>query len=179
MRCPDGVICMEQYTILFISFIVFFSLYFIYVFNKTIPLSNIQQTSSSPTSSPAIHPIASPDHSYTTGIRDTLLNPYAPPEQHNEHHTYKQVGYLKNQSMSDKLFPLFGKPSNLKRDKWNYYTIYDNIKVPVYHNNRNCIDDLGCDSLYNKDIVNIENLNETFNVSMYKNASFTYIPQLF
>ena len=173
MRCPDGVICLEQYTILFISLVVFCILYAVRINTKIYhPISSQESVPSK------ILPMALPSSSYTTDAKDTLLNPYSPPQQHSEHHTYKQLGYLKNSSMSDKLFPIFGKPAQIRRDKWNYYTIYDNIKVPIFYNNKNCIDEQGCDSLYNNDSVNIENLNDTFNVSMYKNSGMTYIPQI-
>tara|TARA_B110000261_G_C13023961_1_gene333328 strand:+ start:87 stop:650 length:564 start_codon:yes stop_codon:yes gene_type:complete len=187
MSCPKGVICLEQYTILFISLLLFCILYLIRdstVTQRQIPppsfthhpLSLIPVSQFHPP--PVVQPIATPGHSYTTDSTDTLLNPYSPPLQHNEHHTYKQVGYLKNKSMSDKLFPIFGKPSQIRRDKWYYYTTYDNIKVPIYHNNKNCSDEQGCDSLYNSDVVTIENLSDSFNVSMYKNATLSYIPQI-
>jgi len=179
MGCPEGVICIEQYTILFISLVVFCMLYTLKTSTQISQPSSVSPVPApTPASETTVFPMAIPSSSYTNGVTDTLLNPYAPPQQHSEHHAYKQLGYLKNSSMSGKLFPIFGKPAQIKRDKWNYYTIYDNIKVPIFHNNRNCIDELGCDSLYNDDTVNIENLSETFNVSMYKNSGMTYMPQI-
>ena len=58
---------------------------------------------------------------------DTVRNPYAPPIRYYED-TYKQLGFLSNHST--KLI-LFGKPAHYRRDKWYYYTIIDNIKLPI------------------------------------------------
>lgn len=115
-----------------------------------------------------------PSIGYTNEPRDTLLNPYAPPLRYNEPNEYKQIGYLK--SNTEQLFPLFGKPSDLKRDKWYYYTIYQNIKVSLFLNNRDCSTEQGCDSLNNGDIVMVDGINQNLEVSLYKNNSLVYNP---
>ena len=117
-----------------------------------------------------------PGIGYTNEPKDTLLNPYAPPLRYNEPNEYKQIGYLK--STTEQLFPLFGKPSHLKRDKWYYYTIYQNIKVSLFLNNRDCSTEQGCDSLNNGDIVMVDGINQNLEVSLYKNNSLIYNPFL-
>ena len=74
------------------------------------------------------------------------------------------------------MFPIFSKPIHLRRDKWYYYTIYDNIKLPIYSNGRKCSSEYGCDSLMNGDIVQLENMNESFMVTLYDNHTLTYDP---
>lgn len=123
-----------------------------------------------------LRPIPNPGISYNSDPKDTLLNPYSPPVQYNQPHNYRQIGYLKNESYNNKMFPIFAKPVHLRRDKWYYYTIYDNIKLPIYTNGRKCSSEHGCDSLMNGDNVNVESLNDNFSVHTYDNHTLTYDP---
>lgn len=123
-----------------------------------------------------LRPLADPKFSFNSNPTDTLLNPYSPPVQYNQPHSYKQIGYLKNSNYGNKMFPIFAKPVHLKRDKWYYYTIYDNIKLPIYSNGRKCSSEHGCDSLMNGDLVELENIQDTFVVSTYDNHTLTYDP---
>ena len=60
---------------------------------------------------------------------DTVRNPYAPPIRYLDI-DYTQLGYLKRQ---DRRIPLFGKPANLRRDLWYYYTMIDGIKLALMY----------------------------------------------
>jgi len=91
---------------------------------------------------------------------DTVRNPYAPPIRYYED-TYKQLGFLSNHST--KLI-LFGKPAHYRRDKWYYYTIIDNIKLPIEINKRKCTVQPGCDSVSTKDIVIVDGREYTVNL---------------
>ena len=123
-----------------------------------------------------LRPISNPSISYNNNPTDTLMNPYSPPVNYNQSHSYRQIGYLKNSNYGNKMFPIFAKPVHLRRDKWYYYTIYDNIKLPIYSNHRKCSSEHGCDSLMNGDIVQLENMNDNFIVSTYDNHTLTYDP---
>lgn len=125
-----------------------------------------------------LRPIADPRVSFNSDPKDTLLNPYAPPVHVNQPHRYKQIGYLKNDEMGNKMFPIFAKPQHIRRDKWYYYTIYDNIKLPIYSRGRKCSSEHGCDSLYNGDIVQLENIPGNFSVSTYDNETLVYDPMI-
>lgn len=186
-KCPKGTICIENYTILFISLLCGIVAYCIYqkrgcvfcphvdvVESPIITMTN--RPSTQVTNYDMLRPIARPGVSYNQNPEDALLNPYAPPLRYNEPHQYKQVGYLKNESHYNKLFPIFAKPIHLRRDKWYYYTIYDNIKLPIYSNGRKCVSTHGCDSLMNGDMVKLENMNGDFQVSLYENHTLTYDP---
>lgn len=173
-KCPKGTICVETYTIFFLLFLFCVLGYFVYQKQQ----SHVVIRQPTITNYDVLRPIARPGISYNNHPSDTLLNPYSPPLQYNEPHQYKQVGYLKNSNYDNKLFPIFAKPIHLRRDKWYYYTIYDNIKIPIYSNGRKCVSEHGCDSLMNGDMVKIENMNDAFQVSMYDNHTLTYDPVL-
>ena len=98
--------------------------------------------------------------------KDTVRNPYAPPLRYYED-TYKQLGFLS--SHSTKLI-LFGKPAHYRRDKWYYYTIIDNIKLPIEINKRKCTVQPGCDSVSNKDTVIVD--GREYVVNMYETELF-------
>lgn len=95
---------------------------------------------------------------------DTVRNPYAPPLRYYED-TYKQLGFLSNHST--KLI-LFGKPAHYRRDKWYYYTIIDNIKLPIEINKRKCTVQPGCDSVSTKDIVIVDGREYIVNLYDYE-----------
>jgi hypothetical protein len=97
---------------------------------------------------------------------DTVRNPYAPPIRYYED-TYKQLGFLSNHST--KLI-LFGKPAHYRRDKWYYYTIIDDIKLPIEINKRKCTLQPGCDSVSTKDIVIVD--GKEYMVNLYETELF-------
>ena len=72
---------------------------------------------------------------------DTLQNPYTPPLRYVDTEAYKQMGYLKRQTSR---LPFFGKPANVRRDMWYYYTLMDGIKLPITINKRKCSVSPGC-----------------------------------
>ena len=92
--------------------------------------------------------------------RDTIRNPYAPPIRYYED-TYRQMGYLSNHN---KKIILFGKPAHHRRDKWYYYTMLDDIKMPIEINKRKCTVQPGCDSVSTKDVVIVDGQEYTVNL---------------
>tara|TARA_Y100000389_G_scaffold204619_1_gene258392 strand:+ start:5488 stop:6102 length:615 start_codon:yes stop_codon:yes gene_type:complete len=145
--------------------------------NNLLPHSHIINTPSQ-SGYDMLRPIMNPRVSYNESPTDTLMNPYSPPLHYNQPHTYKQIGYLKNETHSHRMFPIFAKPLHLRRDKWYYYTIYDNIKLPIYSKGRKCSSEHGCDSLMDGDSVFLENMNDVFIVSLYDNHTLTYDPAI-
>jgi hypothetical protein len=204
-KCSDGFFCINIYfaaIIILISIIVYL-IYCNYDFPRFLSFSSLHNDVSVPTVSGYSHyhnnlpphshlfnlpsqrqsgydlvrPLINPSVSYSDHPKDTLMNPYSPPLRYNEPHAYKQIGYLKNSDYSTKMFPIFAKPLHLRRDKWYYYTIYDNIKLPIYNSSgRKCSSEHGCDSLMNGDSVNLENISEPFVVYLYDNHGLVYEP---
>lgn len=199
-KCPPGTFCIENVTMLFLIILTGILLYLIYRhYNSPQTNSHLVTPLLQPhfsflhhhnNLSPHLHyekpqssydllrPIMDPRISYNNTPKDTLMNPYSPPLQYNQPHNYRQIGYLKNENQSTKMFPIFAKPIHTRRDKWYYYTIYDNIKLPIYSNGRKCSSEHGCDSLMNGDQIFLENMNEPYFVYLYDNHTLSYDPSI-
>jgi hypothetical protein len=93
---------------------------------------------------------------------DTVRNPYAPPIRYLDAE-YTQIGYLKREG---RRIPLFGKPANLRRDLWYYYTMIDGIKLSLMYRRKKSLGFPGCDSLSSKDVVQVE--GEDWMVELYE-----------
>lgn len=199
-RCPPGVICVENVTILFVLIIVggvFLYLKmntFNYNQNNKIIVKENGNTS-------GIYPRAS--YSFSNLENDVLMNPYNAPLKDDRvnpvnnldprgvpiniptqsvNASYRQVGILTRlNGDGENILPLMGKPLFTNRDKWNYYTMTDKnnmIKLPITHKGRSCTNEYGCDSMYNGDTVYVEGYNDAFKVTMYENNTMQYIPHL-
>ena len=86
---------------------------------------------------------------------------------------FQQLGTLSSLNKENKLIlPLFGKQE--QKDRWTYYTLTSGeqqLRIDIEHNNRSCMNDrIGCDMLYNNDIVKIPSYDDEFKVSLYKYA---------
>lgn len=100
---------------------------------------------------------------------DTLSNVYAPPLRYGDM-DFRQIGYLTSRDVPGRL-PLFGRQIN-RRDKWVYYTMDGGIKLSIKSGRRDCTQSPGCDSLSDRDTVEIE--GTTFIVHMYDNKIIGY-----
>lgn len=96
---------------------------------------------------------------------------------------FTQIGILTRDSKTThepKILPLMGRRIMNGRDKYQYYTISNsgnvNTKLPIRKEGRNCINEYGCDQLYNGDLVFVEGYDERFKATIYENALFRYIP---
>lgn len=94
---------------------------------------------------------------------DTVQNPYSPPLRYLDTESYKQMGYLKRHSAR---LPFFGKPANLRRDTWYYYTTMDGIKLPLTIKKRKCSIAPGCNAVYSGDAVQVD--GEEWTVELYE-----------
>lgn len=196
-KCPPGVICIENVTIVFI--ILTMTCIFLFVNNKlngtritneTIILKQPQDNSTGLFTRPAF--------SFSNVESDVLLNPYQPPLRDDRIYrptggipinisttaidtVYRQVGILTRIGVSEMILPLIGKPLYVSKDKWNFYTMKDSnsmIKLPITFKGKSCTNEYGCDNLYNGDVVYVEGYNDTFKVTIYDNQVSKYIPYL-
>ena len=103
---------------------------------------------------------------------------------------FEQIGILSKKDVSNNtvlpgnnnksvVIPLIGRKTYINSRRWNYYTATDKyhvVKIPIYVKNKNCLDNLGCDELYDGDIINIPEYNGDFVVKLYNINKLRYIP---
>jgi|TARA_R110000823_G_scaffold237051_2_gene362649 hypothetical protein len=71
--------------------------------------------------------------------------------------------------------PLYGKEVRGRRDRYHYYTTTggENLyPIPVSHDGRDCVDDIGCQELYGNETVTVTGKTDSFNVNMYRTDDF-------
>ena len=97
--------------------------------------------------------------------------------------THDRQGSKDDNSLHDNMIlPLFGRRIMNGRDKYQYYTMSNtgavNTKLPVLVSGKNCINEYGCNEIYNGDQVYVQGYNRSFYATIYENSLFSYIPFL-
>jgi len=206
-RCPPGVICIENITIILILIIIVAIGYYIYIrtgkpSKQEINVStNIEQR---PNNMPLGYFGITPSYPYNNMPKDILQNPYDAPLKDERYFvsganyippnampinvstsavdtSYRQLGILTATNSKGKILPLMGRPVFTNRDKWQYYTMSDqnnSVKLPIIYKGRSCTNEYGCDQLYNGDRVYVEGYNQAFKITIYENDVIKYIPYL-
>ena len=85
----------------------------------------------------------------------------------------QQMGILLN--AEGETLPLYGKEVRGRRDRYHYYTTTggENLyPIPVSHDGRDCVDDIGCQELYGNETVTVTGKTDSFNVNMYRTDDF-------
>ena len=85
----------------------------------------------------------------------------------------QQMGILTSEG--GETLPLYGKEVRGRRDRYHYYTTTggENLyPIPVNHDGRDCIDDIGCQELYGNEPVSVTGKTGSFNVKMYRTEDF-------
>ena len=203
-KCPPGVICIENMTLLFIIIIVLLAGMVIFYINNNSKTKIVKKNINIvPTNgeSNGIFPRAS--YSFSNVENDVLLNPYEGPTRDNRlfpnlnifssripvniptqsfDTSYRQIGILTRLGGNkEMILPLMGRPLITNRDKWNFYSMSDKnnmLKLPIKFKGRNCTSDLGCNDLYTGDVVKVEGYNDDFKVTTYENDMPKYIPYI-
>lgn len=169
-KCPPGVICLENATLLGI-FVLFSVL--MYTFAKQSNESQSFNKVDLPT-----------QNDYQTNIFNNLSVPKAKEQTYinvptqRTGYNFSQVGILTNND-NDKILPLMGKLLLSGRNTWQYYSMSDqnnSIRLPVSFNGKSCMDEYGCDEILNGDSVYIDGYNDTFSATLYEKPGFTYNP---
>lgn len=205
-KCPPGVICIENATMLFIIISLFIIIAFAYFNIKKIfvkePVS-IDVDITTPHQQKM-----TPNYPYNNIPRNVLTDPYRPPLKDDRYimngnnyitpnnipinvstnigavdTTYRQVGILTplNEPNKDNILALMGRPLFTNRDKWQYYTIsnqHNNVKLPISVKGKSALTDYGVDQVYTGDTVYVEGYNDAFTVTQYDNDTIKYIPFL-
>lgn len=105
---------------------------------------------------------------------------------------FQQIGMLYKDDITDDgktigsgtdttILPLYGRPTDTNRNKWNYYTSSDKfnmVKIPISHNNKDCNNEYGCEEIYSDDTVSVPAYNGEFKATIYEYDKPRYIPYL-
>ena len=205
-KCPPGVICVENITLLLLFIIIGILVFFIYVntkdSNKNINNRIIIDQTKPSNNSPSFMSTLLPSWPYNNVQQDVLLNPYSPPYKDERYYVqgppikvpinistnigavnteYRQMGIMTplNGSSKDNILPLMGRPLFTSRDKWQYYTIsnqHNNVKLPISFKGRSALTDYGVDQIFSGDTVYVEGYNDAFKVTTYETDTIRYLP---
>ena len=200
-RCPPGVICIENITIIFLI-LVFCLAGFVWYKFGTASNETKQNQHFINISNPTIPKFSS---IFSTSASNVLMNPFAAPLKNGNYFprdggdprgipinintrgfdtNYRQVGILTRNVQvqgEEVILAVMGRPLYSNRSKWQYYTMNDKsnaIKLPMSHNGRSCTSEYGCDELMSGDTVYVEGYNDAFKVTIYENSQPRYIPFL-
>ena len=198
-KCPQGVICVENYSMFFIVTCLLAMAFAVYttVLKQSVVVNNSPSEKIIIKDSVRENGLGGwfPSWPYTN--LDPLTNPYSPPLRDERYvmpsrvpinvstnvgavdTTYRQVGIMTASNAKAKIIPLMGRPLFTNRDKWQYYTMSDQLnsmKLPISRNGKSCTNEYGCDKLFNGDTVFIEGLNEPYKVTLYDNDTIRYLP---
>ena len=107
---------------------------------------------------------------------------------------FQQIGMLSKKAVTDTtgenkpgnnsetvILPLFGRPTYRGSSNWLYYAASDKfnqVKIPINKNNKDCTDDQGCQEINDGETINIPSYNGDFDVKIYKFDKPRYIPYI-
>ena len=200
-RCPPGVICIENMTIVFLLCAILSVVLYFYYNQTATPVKSqppiiiqkevVERSDFFPrfnagfSNQPGnvlLNPYAAPLRS--TGFFPTTGDPRGVPiniKTRGFDTSYRQVGILTRKNGKETILALMGRPLFANRNKWQYYSMTDknnSIKLPVSRNGRSGTQEYGVDELYNSDTVYVEGYNDAFKVTLYDNYQPQYIPYL-
>ena len=199
-RCPPGVLCIENVTIMFICVILLIVGAGVYMcrdkispsaeprqkehnINNNIILERKEARGVGPDVFYDLYkePVRD-DRCVTRGFDERGSIPINVSTQGCGNATYRQIGILTRYGGKDEtILPLMGRPLFPNRDKWNFYTMNDKnnmIKLPVKVKGRSGTSEVGVDNVYSGDLVFVEGYNEAFKVTTYENDVIRYLPSL-
>ena len=199
-RCPPGVLCIENVTIMFICVILLIVGAGVYMcrdkispsaeprqkehnINNNIILERKEARGMGPDVFYDLYkePVRD-DRCVTRGFDERGSIPINVSTQGCGNATYRQIGILTRYGGKDEtILPLMGRPLFPNRDKWNFYTMNDKnnmIKLPVKVKGRSGTSEVGVDNVYSGDLVFVEGYNEAFKVTTYENDVIRYLPSL-
>tara|TARA_B110000305_G_C19457185_1_gene651707 strand:- start:4077 stop:4586 length:510 start_codon:yes stop_codon:yes gene_type:complete len=165
-KCPPGVICIENVTLMFIIIILGVCVYQSFYVNRT--YSNNHNLL--------------PKSVYITHNKTVDTTNHQIPITVNTQRmevSYRQVGILTRVNHSEIILPLFGRMVNTSRVKWQYYTMNDSnnqVRLPLNVNGRSATDEYGVDELYSGDTVYVQGYDDIFKVTVYENNRYMYNP---
>lgn len=119
-----------------------------------------------PVMAPPPRPIVSREVRRTPEFRGPPIKQYKPGHM-------QQMGIIVGEE--GETLPLYGKEVRGRRDRYHYYTTTggENLyPIPVNHDGRDCVDDIGCQELYGNESVSVTGKTGSFDVNMYRTDNF-------
>jgi hypothetical protein len=130
-----------------------------------------------------------------------IIDPLEPPERSNPYRPdrfgmpvniptrglssgFQQVGVLFEEGASDdrrRILPLFGEITYPGSRMWRYYTGSDShppVKLGVKYQNRECMDDTGCEEIYEGQTVKVDGYDCDWRAKIYKLDRPRYNPYI-
>ena len=145
-KCPPGVICIENFTLVLIIGTVAL-IFYIYQWG------NMRSGNS-------MHS----GNSMRSGNKYTRMEVNIK-TQPSSQLSYSQIGIL---SRNGVIMPLFGRNINSGRDNWQYYTLTEHgVRLPLSVGGKSSTAEYGCNSISNGDVVHVEGYNTGFTVTIY------------
>jgi hypothetical protein len=189
-KCPPGVFCITPGFIVVCLAVFSACAYAIYVTYMPKPTEARQAPLSQPLSiqiataqsgddrftrapKPERHWITTPDLPSGSEIYGKL--PRVPTRGIPE--TYQSMGVITTDD--GKVLPLYGRRTASRSDRFQYYTrtdTYNPVQLPIQHNRRDCTDDIGCEELYDRDVVTVKPTNQRGTATIYRFDGPTYVP---
>jgi hypothetical protein len=115
---------------------------------------------------PPSGPVATQEIRHEPEFRGPPIKQYKPGRM-------QQMGILVGEG--GETLPLYGKEVRGRRDRYHYYTTTggENLyPIPVTHDGRDCVDDIGCQELYGNESVSVTGKTGSFDVTMYRTDDF-------
>ena len=87
-------------------------------------------------------------------------------------------GYMQQMGVitgNGETLPLYGKEVRGRRDRYHYYTTTggENLySLPISHNARDCMEDIGCEELYGNETVSVTGKIGSYAVNLYRTDDF-------
>jgi hypothetical protein len=119
-----------------------------------------------PVMAPPPRPVISREVRRTPEFRGPPIKQYKPGHM-------QQMGIIVGEE--GETLPLYGKEVRGRRDRYHYYTTTggENLyPIPVSHDGRDCVDDIGCQELYGNEAVSVTGKTDSFDVKMYRTDDF-------
>ena len=96
-----------------------------------------------------------------------------PPIKRYKPRRVQQMGILLGPN--DETLPIYGKEVRGRRDRYHYYTTTPGDQIyslPITHDNRDCMDDIGCQEFYGNETVSVLGQTGSFQTKLYRTDDF-------
>ena len=180
-RCPPGVLCIENMTLVIAVVILLVIAYVFYLKHNVRPAHGMQLANSMHSAhgmqlANRMHSahgmqLANSMQPTTKGVPINV-----PTQSAGQNSTPTQVGILTG---NGEILPLIGSQIIASRDTWHFHTKSNQrsqVMLPISFKGKSCTSEYGCDNLSNGDTVYVEGYNKAFKVTMYDKRGPQYIP---